>query len=163
MELDYDRDVNIDESALDVECLAQPRLMLKYGQASARASKAADLAKEALEVVKAELDEGMRKDPDKYGLAKVTDAVVAQAILKHERYIEANHDFIQAKYEASMARVGSTAIDARKDSLEYLIKLHGQQYFAGPSVPRDLGREWTKRQQQLKSNGAVSASLQRRK
>lgn len=163
MEIDYDRDVRIDESALDVECLAQPRLMLRYGQASADAYRAEQLAKEKLEVVKAELDEDIRSHPEKYTLTKITEAVVGNAVIRTDRYQEANKTYIQAKYDSSLARTAAGAIDARKDMLELLVRLHGQQYFAGPSVPRDISTEWTKRHVQTKSDSAVSAVFRRRK
>lgn len=161
--LDYKADVKIDESALDLECLQQPRLMLKYGQAAARASKIADLAKEQLEVVKAELDEAIRSNPEKFGLAKVTEAIAANAITRDERCQEATKAFIQAKYDAYLARTASNAIDARKDMLELLVRLHGQQYFAGPKVPRDLSYEWQQKQKQEQSNAAINVGPIRRK
>ena len=37
------------------------------------------------------------------------------------------------------------AFEQRKDALENLVRLHGQQYFAGPKIPRDLPSEMEKR------------------
>jgi hypothetical protein len=32
-------------------------------------------------------------------------------------------------------------MEQRKDALENMVRLHGQQYFAGPRIPRNLTEE----------------------
>ncbi|MHA1794692.1 MAG: hypothetical protein ACTSUK_01155, partial [Promethearchaeota archaeon] len=68
--MDFEKDVNIDETILDIEWLEQPNLMLKYGKLVVQARKEYDLAKENLDVVKAELDKEIRNDPAKFDLPK---------------------------------------------------------------------------------------------
>ncbi|KKM60272.1 hypothetical protein LCGC14_1543490, partial [marine sediment metagenome] len=68
--MDYETDIVIDESALDVEWLEQPRLFLQYGRNEHRARRDMDYAKERLDLVKAKLDKAMRADPDKYDIAR---------------------------------------------------------------------------------------------
>jgi hypothetical protein len=50
-------------------------------------------------------------------------------------------------------------VDHRKSALENLVKLHGQQYFAGPMVPRDLTHEWKNKQQQQKEEVEVDKGI----
>jgi hypothetical protein len=76
-------------------------------------------------------------------------------------YTEASNRVIEAKYEAKVLAGVVKAIDARKTMLETLVKLHGQQYFAGPNVPRDLSHEAEKKRSQKKSNEIVGTSFKR--
>ncbi len=159
--IDYDKDVRIDETALDVECLDQPSLMVKYTRLLADAEQRLDEAKEALDLVKAELDKEIRSDPDRFDLAKATETSVANAVIMQPEYAEASNRMIEAKYEAKVLAGVVRAIDARKTMLETLVKLHGQQYFAGPNVPRDLSYEAEKKRSQKKSNEIVGTSFKR--
>jgi hypothetical protein len=63
--------------------------------------------------------------------------------------------YIDAKYEANMASYIITALDHRKKALESLVTLYGQQYFAGPTAPRNLTKEWIQNQKQTSSNTQV--------
>lgn len=160
-ELNYEKDTSIDESALDTEWLQQASLTFKYCQMEAEARKAVDDTKSRLDIVKAELDKEIRNNPEKFNLPKITESAIKSAILVNENYINAKDEYSQAQYELNMAQAAVRAIYAKKDALENLVRLHGQQYFAGPSVPRDLSKEWENRQKQTNSNKKVK--IKRRK
>lgn len=159
--MDYEKDIVIDESALDVEFLEQPRLMIKYCQHAEKMKREADYAKERLDVKGAELDRNIRSQPDLYGIPKVTEAVVQNAILMDADYQQLSKEFIEAKYEANMASAAVRAFDQRKVALENLVRLHGQQYFAGPRIPRNLTEEREARQK--RSDERVSSAMRRNK
>jgi len=158
--MNYEDDIRIDESALDVEWLEQATLMMKYARVSANAKMVLDQKKEALELVKAELDKRIRTNPSKYGVEKVTEAGVTAAIISHEEYREVSAEVISAKYESDIAQSAVRAVDARKDALENLVRLNGQQYFAGPKVPRDLS--WEREERQKKLNASIASKIVRR-
>lgn len=160
-ELNYEKDTSIDESALDTEWLQQASLTFKYCQLEADARKAVDDTKAQLDIVEAELDKEIRNNPEKFGLPKITESAIKSAILVNENHINAKDEYSQAQYELNMAQAAVRAIYAKKDALENLVRLHGQQYFAGPSVPRDLSKEWENRQKQTNSNKKVK--IKRRK
>lgn len=153
--MNYEKDVYIDESSLDVEWLNQPRLMMQYGRHASETKLEADKAKERVEVVRAELDRDIRSDPEKYDLSKITETVVQNTITLQDEYQEAYNTYLEAKYEFDMALNAVRAIDQKKAALENLVRLHGQQYFAGPSVPRDLSKEWEEKERQNVSNNKV--------
>ena len=48
------------------------------------------------------------------------------------------------------------AIDTKKTALENLVKLHGQSYFAGPAIPRNLNKEWEQKEQETQSNKKIT-------
>jgi hypothetical protein len=161
--MNYENDITIDPDALDTEWLDQPRLMLKYLQHLARVRRTLDEAKQALDVAKAEADYKIRNFPKDYSIEKITDAVVANAILCEEGYKKAYTEFLEAKFEVDMAQAAVSAFDHRKAALENEVKLFGMGYFAGPKLPRDINAEWEKRSRQEQSNKAVASGMQRRR
>ncbi len=139
MELDYQRDLHIDESALDVEWLSQASLMMRYSKELASAERDMTRMKEKQSVVRAELDRDIRLNPDKFGIdSKVTEAVIMSTILLNQKYKDVSGDLIDAQYEFAMTKGAVQAVQQRKDALQDLVRLHGQKYFAGPNIPRDL-------------------------
>jgi hypothetical protein len=161
--MNYEEDIKIDETALDVEWLEQPRLMMRYAKHSANMRMQTDFAKERLDVVKAELDREIRLNPEAFDIAKITEATVLAAIISHEKYAQANRAFLEARYESDIANAAVRAIDARKDALENLVRLHGQQYFAGPKMPRDLSFEVRQAEATRSSNSAVKSRMIRKR
>lgn len=158
----FEEDVSIDPSALDTEWLEQPSRMMRYCKIAAETKREVDWAKERLDVVRAELDQGIRSDPERFGLGKVTEGAIQNTILLQPSYRQAVDDFVMAKYENDMANAAVKSVDQVKTALENLVRLHGQQYFAGPQVPRDLGKEWEERQRQRLANERVGRRLSRR-
>lgn len=151
----YESDIKINESALDVEWINQPNLMVQYGRHYAYTEREMEKAKAHLEVLRAELDKKIRSNPDDYGIAKITESVISNTITLQSEYREAQVDFLDTKYEYEMAKLAIRALDHRKQALENLVKLHGQQYFAGPSVPRDLSKEWEQEERNKKADSKI--------
>lgn len=159
--MDYEDDIRIDESALDVEWLEQPRLMYKYTRHAAERKQAMDLAKEHLEFVSAEIAKQIRDVPDEFDLegVRLTDAIVNSTVKTDDRYKKAVRRYNQQRFEYDVAQGVVRAFDQRKSALENLVKLHGQQYFAGPSVPRDLSKEWVKSEKKHNLNKQISKTI----
>lgn len=160
--LNYEQDVSIDEEALDVEWLQQADLTIKYCQLEAKARRKVDQAKEKLDVVEAELYQKICNNPEQYNLPKTTESAIAGAIKMTEEYKEASEAVHEAEYQLNMVQGAVRAVYAKKDALENLVRLYGQQYFAGPSVPRDLSKEWEKKQKQSSSNQKVKFNRKRK-
>jgi CRISPR/Cas system-associated protein Cas5 (RAMP superfamily) len=164
--MNYEQDIRIDPDALDIEWLEQAPLMIKYSRYEIEMLKEFDTKKEALEVIKAGLDLDMRNDPTAFGLdklPKITEAVITNTILEQREYKKANQEYLNAKYEYEMAKKAVKAFEQRKDTLENLVRLHGQQYFAGPSIPRDLSKEWERKEKQKRVDEGIANKLKRSK
>ena len=159
--MNYEQDIRIDQSALDVEWLDQPSLVFRYGKLTADWEKRMDSVKRKLDVTRAELDARIRRNPENFQLEKVTEIAINNAILVHPDYEVVYHEYLEVKYELDMCRTVVRALQDKKSALENLVKLHGQNYFAGPSVPRDLSREWENRERQKQANISVGAKMQR--
>jgi hypothetical protein len=142
----YETDIEIDESALDVEWVGHASLMLRYTRTAAEAHKEMNLAKARLDYVKARLDKEIRENPDAYGLGtRITEGSISSAIRLSDDFEEANHGLIEKEFEYEVAAGVVRSFDHRKSALENLVRLHAQAYFAGPAVPHNLSEERSKR------------------
>ena len=157
--MNYEKDIKIDETALDIEWLSQPGLMMQYTRYQAGLQLDEDKEKENLEFITAELDKEIRTNPEKFGIEKITEGVVRNTILLEDKYKEANKGYLTARFENNVGKGAVRSVDGRKTALENLVKLHGQQYFAGPKVPRDISKEWEWREQQKQSDIGVARKL----
>jgi hypothetical protein len=163
MTQDYEKDIQIDESGLDVEWLRQPKLMFFYTKMVAELRRTLDRRKERLNIVKAELDKKIRQNPADFDIEKITETAVSNTILTQEAYKEASADIIDTNYELSIAQAAVSALNDKRTALENLVRLYGQQYFAGPSVPRNITKEWEQREKQKQANTKIGETLVRRR
>ncbi len=143
---EFDFDKRIDPEALDTECLRQPELFFKYAEKAIEAKGEVDRLELRLDLLRAEVELKIRKHPEKYGLEKATDASVKSAALANEDYLKLHEEWFVARENAALLDAARNAMELKKRMLESLITLHGQQYFAGPSAPRDLKSAWMAQQ-----------------
>lgn len=144
-ERDYVKDMEIDPNALDVECLQQPKLFMYYAMASAEAIHATELLEERVKVLKAKVAMAVRKNPEQYGVSKATEACIADIVAIQFEVQEVENRLIECRKQSVLSGYCVKGANVKKEMLEALLKLHGQSYFAGPSVARDLAVEAGKR------------------
>lgn len=157
----YEDEMKIDENALDVEWLEQPMLLYRYSRLAADARHAANAAKSALTVVKAEVAADMRADPDKYELTKVTEGSIKEAVDAEPRVRKAQQALDKAWYEVELCQAAVTAADHRRKALENLVQLLKLNYFASPHEPRDFSAEATKRREQSAARERVRGAMRK--
>lgn len=161
--MNYEQDIIIDESALDVEWVNQARLAVKYGRHWAECRQELTLAEENIKLVRSELIKEANENPEQcLGKGVKPTAPVVEAYYRnHKRHKAAKQDWVEAQFEANVAEIAYKEISyTRKAALENLVKLHGQQYFAGPSVPRNLTEEVELKN--TRSNRSVASKLKRK-
>jgi len=164
MNLDYENDIWIDQDSLDLEWLNQPRLVYVYAKNLAYWKKQVELQKQELDLIRAQLDKKIRENPADFGInVRLTESVVGNAIIEQSEYIDANSRLVDTRYELNIAQAAVNAMEHRKSALENLVRLFGQQYFAGPQVPNDINRSWEKAQKEKQSKEAVAARIKRTK
>jgi len=145
----YDKDISIDESAIEQEWLRQSDLVMKYGLKLAEAEFHLNRKSEELSSKKAELDIDIRSNPEKYDLEKVTEPAIKAAMSLDEGYKEVNTKILQLQLEVQGYRAVLRALDSKEKALSSLTKLHGQEYFAGPMIPRNIVEERKQFQEDL--------------
>ena len=137
MELDHQKELEIDRFNLDREWTNQPVLYMEYSEKAAEARKRMDEAREHLDVVKAELDKKIRKNPEDFGLSKITESAVVNTILLQPEYSGANDIYLEARHNYDVLSSLVRAFDHRKSALENLVRLHVAGYYSEPKVEFD--------------------------
>jgi len=141
---DFEKDLEIDVMNLDVEAMRQPELYFKYSTLAKEAREKFDMMKMKLNVTESELAQKARLKPRAFGLTKVTEGAVSEAVKLHPRYQSVYKKMIQAKNEADLMYHAQEALNQKKRMIELLVKLHGSEYFSGPSVPHTPQELWKK-------------------
>ena len=153
MKLDYTNDVKIDVTSLDLEWLDQAELAINYGKEWATIRKKVALLEEKLKVTRSKLIRKAYEEPEKYlGQPKATIQTVEAFYRDHKKHKKIKQEVIEAQEELDLVEVAKNEIAfTRKAGLENLVKLHAADWFAGPTVPRDLSklkRDKTKERQE---------------
>lgn len=144
----FRKDKAIDVNQLDLECARHADRAHFWAEASIEADFQEDHAKFRMQMVESKLEQECRSNPINFGLTKVTDNSVKSAIRIHPDLVQAFDIWADARRQAKLLRAAVSAMVDKKHMLQGLISLHGQQYFAGPSVPRDILSAWREKQEE---------------
>lgn len=164
---EFEKDYKIDPLQLDVECVRQAELFWKWSERAVKAQAeverfklACDLQKEEVKTIQARLELDCRKDPAAFGVpdGRLTEAAIGAAVATHEGFLKAQRKlqktqerYLEKKETAALLDKAADTIEMKKKTLGDLIILHGQQYFAGPKVPRDLGGSYKRHQEEIQN------------
>ena len=162
-ELDYQKDMQIDPDALDVEWLEQPTLALKYGEYVTGLRLITKQLNEKVKIVRSELIREANEKPEECCKKNKPNAGDIEAYYRsHTDHKQAVEALNKAEYELEFAEIAKNEICyTRKAALENLVILHGQQYFAGPKIPRNLSKEWEARNKQISSDSKIKMKRSR--
>jgi hypothetical protein len=162
--LDYEKDKQIDPLSLDTCWLEQSSIGIKYGKYAAKMKRLAAEAEEDIKIIRSKLVKMANDNPMKYIRKEKPTAIDIEAFYRtHKDHIAAKDAFIQATYDAEVAHsIYMEMSFGRKAALENLVKLYSANYFAGPSVPRDLGKEWENKQRQQKSDIETASKMKKK-
>lgn len=127
--------LEIDPLQLDTEWLNQPTQRQVWGELLADAQFEQDQAKSELEVIRAEVDREVREDPEGFGVGKVTEASVANAVVVHPAVKKAVKKLNEARHKVNVLQAAVDGLEHRKRALTQLVELQGQDYFATPKMP----------------------------
>jgi hypothetical protein len=133
--------LDIDEYNLDLEWKRQPTLYLEMATELADAKGDHDAAKSDFEIVKAKLSMNIRSNPNSFGLDKVTESTVNNALVTQKNYAIAQSGVIKAKHKVDLLQAVVVALEHRKRALESLVSLHGQKYFSEPLARTETDQE----------------------
>lgn len=132
-EFDFEEDIKINPDYLDVEFLDFPEILAKYSKESARASKNAKLAEEKVKTIRS-----MVVKEEQEGTTKHNAVTLEAAYRLDDRYRAAKLEWVNATHYADQCMNLVFALQAKKQSLENLVKLSGQEYFAASDRGLDL-------------------------
>lgn len=130
--------LKIDKYNLDEELVRQPQLYLDAALKSAEASKEKDFAKKDLEVVRAEAEMSIRRNPKKYKLDtknKIPEGMIKAVINLHPKVKRFNDIYLKAVNNERVLAKSEKAFSSRKKSLEGLVQLDIRLHFSEPKTP----------------------------
>lgn len=153
-DINFERDMEIDETALDVEWLNQPKLAYKYAQYVKEYQEHYQKLEEDKKIKRSELILEANENPKAIlGKDKPNANDIEAYYRTQESYQSIVEELNEAKTEMEFAeRTYQQIAWTRKKALENLVVLHGQQYFAGPAVPHDITEEKEKRRKDANKN-----------
>lgn len=128
-DLDFEKDVSINKYRLDEECLSHASIYARYAEAQAEAKTKVSLAKDNLELVKAERGVEIREELAN-GEKKVTEALIAASVLKDEVVLAATNKLRKAEDVYAKLSVSVSAFEHRKSELDNLVKLYCAGYYS---------------------------------
>lgn len=127
-DLNYKKDIIIEESQLDKEWILQPKLCLKWLEYEANCEKIYDKKKMELQVLYAELDKFIRSN----SITKLREGDIESEILTNKEYKLKNDEVIEAKFNFNIATAAVKAFQDRKKALEKLVDLWITGYNSEP-------------------------------
>lgn len=136
-ERNFTEDVKLNRLHLDTAAEAQAGLMGHYGTLVAEAQRIRDEAENRLELRSGELWIELKGELVN-GKAPTVDDLKAM-VAKHPEIVSLKQALADAGYQLKLAQAQERAVNANKDMIETLQRLHGASYFATPSA--STGRE----------------------
>jgi hypothetical protein len=154
--LDFEKDIAIDESALELEWIDHSALYMRYCQASAAANK---LAKECYHVQKVTYARLALEATDALVALnqKVNDGTRDAWVLLHPDHAAATAARFKAEHDAEQIQNAVYAFGHRKGALQELCALDARAYFSRPREPRNLTAE-VKEEWLAKKNAALDTA-----
>ena len=133
---EYNDDLKIDFAQLDINWRDHSANYMKWAEKWVDAVAYRDRTKEALDVLRAELDAHYRQvlHTDK----KPTEAAIAAAINKDEDYKLQQQTILDANEAVNLLASAKVAFEHRKKALEGLTQLWLGGYFSNPNIPVEI-------------------------
>jgi hypothetical protein len=132
MNKEQEKLLNIDLLSLDEEWLKQPQIFMEAADKVSDLLHQKDKVKEDLERLTATVDLEIRKNPDKFDIAKVTESAVKSTLILDKRIIKKQEELSDAIYSYNLAVNFVKALEMKKKALEGEVNLFQAQYFAIP-------------------------------
>ena len=134
-------DLQIDLFRLDDEWAEQAQLRNRYGVELADAQKEHNEAKAYLDLVKAEVQLDIRKRPEVYGLAKVTEETVKATVIVDPTSRQALQQMYEAKHRVDILDAAVPGIAHRKKAMAKEVDLFFADYFSRPKATGEESKE----------------------
>lgn len=122
---DYELDTEIDKNHLDEELECQHSLFMKYSKLSKLAKRVYDFKWEEVKKIRSRIIKEIKTED-----AKATVQIIEAGYRTDERHIEAKKEMIEAEYQWNIMDGAVMSLHQRKASLQNLIQLYLNEYWA---------------------------------
>lgn len=145
----FKEDISINMADLDNAFITQASLFAHYGTQAAKASEQMDNLKLVLDVKEAQLNT-LHRDLLFKAVGKVTEAMIANAVMTDPRYIKARKMYNEAKGVLEMLKASTEAFRQRRDMLYQLgnnarEEMKGEMFMKSKEIGSDNLRERTRK------------------
>ena len=127
--------LGIDINRLDEEWVEQSAAYYRCAFELADARRNWEEAKSETDIVKAETALAIRKDPEAFGLVKVTEKAIEATVPLEPKVRVADQNVIDARHRMDILQAAVAAYDHRKAALQKLVELFLANYFSKPKAP----------------------------
>lgn len=124
----------IDQTQLDKEWNEHSERAFAAGEAASEARLRYNELKAEYEVTKADIEIRIRNNPEKYGIKKLSEAMVKAQVIIHPRTQKMLRRVNKARYRLDIFEVDVSACSDRKKALENEVQLWTLGYFSIPRV-----------------------------
>ena len=152
-QVDESEFLHYSELELDREWQEQPHTFHKYAVILANARLDHDHAKQALDLVSAELSRAIRANTERFGVGKVTEDSVQIAVVVQAEYQRAVRFLNEAKYDVDIAKAAVDALQQKKSALENAVVLWSRDYSAVPRLRPEDNQRAREKQEEFVSTG----------
>lgn len=120
----------IDRMQLDVECGQQAAFYAEVGELVTELKREFRVTKDRADYIAADLRDKARKNPGAFGIMKVTNDAIQDAVSIHPEYREAQEAFLEAQYLAECASVLLVSVEQRKSMVKDAVSLFVHEYYS---------------------------------
>lgn len=122
--------LKIDRNNLEEVCETHPQLAFIWGEKFAQAKALLSEKEYALKLTYAQVEREARTNPTDFYIIKPTEDAFKSAVLCSREYQKAHAEMVEAMLIEGELFSFVMALNARKDLICDLVKLHGQQYWS---------------------------------
>lgn len=126
--------LHIDPKRLDEAVLNHAELYFEFAGRLAAERERVSAAKNALELIEAEITAKVHRDPTVYGIEKPTVATVKSVVLTAKRYKAADEALQEINKDLAVLQAFVAALDHRKSMLGHAVALHLSNYHSTPRM-----------------------------
>ena len=165
LDIDYEKDMSIDEDAIDLELFYLPKVEERYIRAVSIAFKNKQILHEELKTKRSELILKANKHPKKCCHKDKPNAGDIEAFYRTDKgYKELKEELIEADDTYNVLNEMKDGIHfTKKGALDNLTQLMNMEYFAGPVMPRDINDERRKWKKKKAINKKIGSGMKRGK
>lgn len=120
----------INRTRLDEECAGQAVLYNEIGEFVAELKRDARTAKDNVEFEHSQLRKKFRENPGAFGIAKLTESSLEDAVVTDPQYRQALSAYAEAQYLADMASTLIAAAEERKSMIKDAVTLFVHEYYS---------------------------------
>ena len=133
MKKGYRNRLKIDRYKIVEECEQQAQLYMDWALAAAKAEIETKEAENALELVKGQIEKKIRRNPERYGIEKITESAVKAEINGNVKVKKYFRRYLKALSDEKVLKRAEKAYAQRKGMCESIAHLNVQLHFAEPS------------------------------